>query len=290
MGSLSKVRVPSCLLFLCQRHRSTEMKAMPVQCPIEFRPVETQVMRELDYRVMGHAYQIQNELGRMCDEIVYKHALAARLAEDAMPAITEMPMNLSFRAFSKTLYVDLVVATSVLYELKVARSLTSQHENQLLTYLMLVGANRGKLINFRPVQVESRFVNQMTSREERVNFKTEEIGGLVCPKFRDLVVALLRDWGTGLSQNLYFDAITANLGGEEQVVQAMPMEFDGRSVGRQKFSLLDSTTAFHITTYKKSERDVQFKHLRKMILASQLNRMQWVNIARGEVSFQTITR
>ena len=43
------------------------------------RSLSSDEFEKLDYRVMGHAYASQNELGRLCDESVYEADMKARL-------------------------------------------------------------------------------------------------------------------------------------------------------------------------------------------------------------------
>ena len=68
---------------------------------------------------------------------------------------SELLVTLSFRDFIKPLHLDLVVNRSAIYELKTVSDLTPAHFTQLLNYLFVTNAARGKLINFRPASVES---------------------------------------------------------------------------------------------------------------------------------------
>jgi hypothetical protein len=40
---------------------------MPVSCSVSIAKLSTAELRELDYRVMRHAFDSQNELGRLAD-------------------------------------------------------------------------------------------------------------------------------------------------------------------------------------------------------------------------------
>ncbi len=77
---------------------------------------------------------------------------------------------LSFREFSIGRALDLVIARKVIYELKSVSELLKSHEGQLLEYLYLTNSTRGKLLNFRTMSVESRFVNTTFDRLERQTF------------------------------------------------------------------------------------------------------------------------
>ena len=56
---------------------------MPIHCPVQIKCLDAAAFEALDYRVMGHAYASQNELGRLCDECAYKADLKARLLAEA---------------------------------------------------------------------------------------------------------------------------------------------------------------------------------------------------------------
>jgi hypothetical protein len=91
---------------------------MPIHCPIRIACLDAEEFEALDYRVMGHAYASQNELGRLCDESAYEADLKGRLMADGFRAVhTQLPVTVSHRDFSKIYYLDLI-ADDALYELK----------------------------------------------------------------------------------------------------------------------------------------------------------------------------
>ena len=261
---------------------------MPITCPISFESLSTDQMRAFDRPVMRCAFDVQNDLGRLCDEIIYKNSFRQRLSQSGFDVNTEVPIELSFDRFAKTLYVDVVTSRRVPYELKAVKQLTAEHETQLLTYMLLIKANRGKLINFRSMSVESRFVNASITWEERHRFEPDTQNWAGDPVFRTLVERLIRDWGTCLSGSLYTQAIAANLGGEEAVEHRLPLMLDRQFVGYQKFQLFAPDTAFNITTFNRNDLSKQESHLTKLIAATQLKSMYWVNVGRHEVLFRTI--
>lgn len=261
---------------------------MPISCPIQFASLSTEEMRDFDRPVLRCAFDVQNDLGRLCDEFIYKNSFRQRLRQAGLEVVTEVPVKLAFNRYVKTLFIDAVVNDRVPYELKAVRQLTTEHETQLLIYMLLVRATRGKLINFRPDRVESRFVNAYIDWAERHRF---EIGKTNCSgdsEFSLLVELLIHDWGTCLSSSLYTQAIVANLGGEDIVVRHLPISLDGEYVGNQKFRLLAPGIAFEITTFNRDDLSKQEIHLKKLLATTQLAAIQWVNIARHEIAFKTI--
>jgi GxxExxY protein len=242
---------------------------------------------------MRHAFECQNPLGRLCDEQIYPNDLAARLKAADWPVRTEVPVTVTHGDFTKTYYLDLVVANAGIYELKTSLSLVGEHEAQWLNYLFLREANHGKLINFRPAQVESRFINTTLTLQERRHFevqtRTWQERDQADRIFRENVIARLEDWGCWLDVALYTEALVHLAGGETQVVELVPLVRSNVSLGKQHFNLLNAETAFRVTALTEGMEDYQ-RHLRCLLGASPLRAVQWVNLARKRVQFTSLIR
>ena len=261
---------------------------MPIHCATTFPRLTAAEMRDLDYEVMRHAFAAQKALGCLCDESVYQAHLANLLCTAGISAECEVPVTLIFRDFVKPLYLDLVVAGRVIYELKAVASLTEAHASQLLNYLFLTNSSRGKLVNFRPSSVESNFVNSAMDDEERRRFRGDASGWRGATEFRDLIIELVTDWGTGLDQSFYTQAMIHCLGGEEAVTRQVAMELEGVSLGHQRFHLVNATTAFRVTTFQAGLGAGYQSQVRKLMAPSPLKTLHWVNIARHQVSLRSI--
>src|SRR5436190_9813263 len=117
---------------------------MPIHCPVQIKYLDAIAFEALDYRVMGHAYASQNELGRLCDECVYEADLKARLLADGFRSVhTQVPITVTHLDFTKILRLDLIV-DNALYELKAQTTLTGDDDAQLFNYLFTLGVQRGK--------------------------------------------------------------------------------------------------------------------------------------------------
>jgi len=130
---------------------------MPITSPLASSPIRQEEFAQLDYLVMRHAFECQNQLGRLCDELIYQNDLAARLLATGLPVRTEVPITVTCRDFRKAYSLDLVVADAGIYELKTALTLIGEHEAQLLNYLFLRGG-------------EPRQANQLPARSGRSAF------------------------------------------------------------------------------------------------------------------------
>jgi GxxExxY protein len=147
---------------------------MPITCPIQFAPLNTEEFGPLDYAVMAHAFSSHEYLGSLADEQVYQLDFADRLRNAGYKVDREVPVTVTFEKFSKLYSLDLVVNDKAVYELKTVESLMKRHTAQLLNYLLLLDLQRGKLINFRPMSLESKFVNAPLSGAERRRFTVNQ--------------------------------------------------------------------------------------------------------------------
>src|SRR6266496_2006298 len=104
---------------------------MPISSPISIRPIDQEEFARVDYQVMRHAFDSQNELGRLCDEVIYQNDLAARLESAGFgPVRKEVPLTVTHGSFVKTYSLDMVVADAAIYELKTAAALIAEHDAQ----------------------------------------------------------------------------------------------------------------------------------------------------------------
>lgn len=245
-------------------------------------------MSALDFEVMRVAFAVHKELGCLCDESVYQARLEHRLKGEGLQVEREFSQRLQFRNFDKPLYLDLVVNRQAIYELKTVSALTPAHTGQLMSYLFIANAERGKLVNFRPASVESRFVNATLDDTERRRFGICAREWCGPDEFREMVSQLVTDWGTGLDQSLYAQAVVHCLGGDEVVTRQMPMQMDGCPMGNQRFHLLPDGAAFQITTFQGDLREHHSQQLRKLLTPSPAQTLHWVNIGHHHLTLRTI--
>jgi GxxExxY protein len=266
---------------------------MPSTCPLAIRSLTPDAFDELDYRVMGHAFAAQNELGRLCEEGPYQRDLQARLRADGFQDVQiEVPIHVSHADFSKTYYLDLV-ADHAVYELKTVAALTNEHTAQLLNYLFLLGIHRGKLINFRPPQVQGRIHATGLSAEKRHEFQfdTSRWQDLTpqCATLGTMMHDLLADWGAFLDFNLYEQALTHFLGGELRVVQRLPLRRQSIALGNQTFHVHAPGAAFQVSAVTDHVAATE-EHLRRLLALTELRSLQWINLCQAEVGLVTLLR
>ena len=267
---------------------------MPIACPIQFQQLSRDEYRKFDYAVMQHVFASHNELGRLCDEVIYQNDLKARLAAAGLGVVrTEVPLTVTHDTFRKTYYLDLVVGDTALYELKTVAALLGEHTTQMLNYVLLLGLEVGKLVNLRPASVESKFTNSALTQPERrqLTYATSRWQPLspACDDLRNRFTAVLADWGAFLDTALYEEALTHFCGGEARVVTRIPITRAGIELGTQRCHLLAADIAFRVTAHT-DQLDRAEAQLRRFLALTPLRAIQWLNLNHRDVSLITLTK
>jgi GxxExxY protein len=267
----------------------------PFHCPIPLRRLTRPEFDDLSRLVMAHAFASQNELGRLCDEAVYQNDMALRLEAAGLgPVSKEVPVTVRWRDFAKTYYLDLVVQSAFICELKAVAALLKEHDAQLLHYLLLVDVPHGKLINLRPPSVEYRTVNAVLSAPERCRFTLAadrfQPRTPRCRELHDLLNELLGAWGAFLDCNLYEEALVHFLGGEAKVRQRVPLARAGFPLGTQTATVLTDSIAFRMTALAADAREGYESQLRRVLALTSLTTLHWVNLHHHEVQLVTISK
>lgn len=105
--------------------------------------------RALTGRIIGAFFDVHRELGSGFLESVYETALAIALREAGLAVESQVPVPVAFHGQTVgTFRADLVVAGTVVVEVKAAEMLLRAHEAQLLNYLRATGMEVGLLVNF----------------------------------------------------------------------------------------------------------------------------------------------
>ncbi len=105
---------------------------------------------ELVGRVIGAAIAVHKALGAGLLESVYEAALAIELGELGIEANRQIEIAATYRGQSLGLgfRADILVAGSLLLELKAVEKLNDAHLGQVITYLKMLRIKRALLINF----------------------------------------------------------------------------------------------------------------------------------------------
>jgi GxxExxY protein len=261
---------------------------MPVHVDADVRRLDQQQFGRIAYDVMEHIFGVHNEMGRFFDEAIYRNAVAGRVARSQ----TEILVEVRFEDYRKQYDIDLLVDGGAVFELKAVRTLGAPQRAQLLNYLLLTGLSHGKLVNFRDELVEHEFVNTHLELADRTEFRTVERGwkdpGPIGRPLRSWLLALLRDVGAGLDIHLYESAVSHIFGGDDAVMQEVPIFAGSRRLGSQKLRLAAPGWAFKVTAIDDSNFSSFEDHARRLLGYTTLDGLHWINVTRSCVAFTTI--
>lgn len=121
---------------------------------------------ELTYEIVGSAIEVHKYFGRGLLESVYHQGMIAELKNRKINFSTEMsiPVVYKEREVQVDFRCDLFVENSVVLELKSVMKMNPIFEAQLLTYMKLLKAPKGILINFQSDNIfkegQRTFVNE----------------------------------------------------------------------------------------------------------------------------------
>lgn len=266
---------------------------MPIECRVPVHPVDQETFHAIDKVVMGHAFDIYNELGRFCDERIYQRELAHRCINSGMQVLCEPMILVTHQDFEKQYFLDFLANEGALYEMKALKHLNGQNEMQCIHYLLLAGLNHGKLINMRPESVEARFVSTQLTPGIRHQYYIDLDGwkssDSLTGRLYDKVIELLNDWGAFLDVQLYREAVIHFFGGEDQVIRPIDIVIDQRVLGQQKIALVDNDTALHISAIKEHHQTYQ-KHIARLLNHSYLKQIHWINFQGNTIQFRTLDK
>ena len=105
---------------------------------------------ELSFKVIGCAIKVHQSLGPGLLESVYRQCLAIEMEIRDIPFEIEVkvPVTYEGRSFEEGYRADFLVSGSLVIELKSVQKLIPVHKAQILTYMKLLKAREGLLLNF----------------------------------------------------------------------------------------------------------------------------------------------
>ncbi len=109
---------------------------------------------ELTAKALEACFEVAKELGAGFLESVYEKAFIA-LHQKGLEAKAQFPLSVKFRGQTVgEFYADILLEGKVIMELKAARSLTPEHQAQVINYLKATGIEVGLLVNFGNPRLE----------------------------------------------------------------------------------------------------------------------------------------
>lgn len=110
---------------------------------------------DLSASILDGVFAVHRSLGPGLLEQCYHNALFYEFRRQGLTVIYNAPFTVRYRDQVVGEYLaDLVIADSVIVEVKSAGRLGNEHTAQLLNYLHISGYRLGFLVNFHPPRVE----------------------------------------------------------------------------------------------------------------------------------------
>ena len=262
---------------------------MPISLPKVVRILTQSEYHELNHQVLDVVFRIHNEYGWLCDEAVYKGAIAESWSRVGRVE-REVPLHFTHKGFSKTYYLDLLFEDGLMLEAKTVDRLNDTHRAQALNYLLAAGMHHGTLVNLRNARVKHQFVSTRLTPEARRDIRIRAENwrhGAAAGRLADCAEALLRDWGAYLEVSLYREAIAYLL----HLGEPVPVDIygNGSVVGRQRMFLLPEDAALACTALRKN-LDAMDDQFRKLLRHTKLRFIHWLNFNQNTLELTTITK
>jgi GxxExxY protein len=104
---------------------------------------------DLTEKIIKAFYSVYNNLGYGFLEKVYENALKIELENQGLTVENQKPIKVYYyNDIIGEYYADLLVDQKVILELKAAKSISEEHECQLVNYLKATNIEVGLLLNF----------------------------------------------------------------------------------------------------------------------------------------------
>ncbi|GGE58433.1 GxxExxY protein [Pedobacter psychrotolerans] len=122
-------------------------------------------LREITYNVIGAAIEIHKALGPGLLESVYHECMKHELTLRNINFMTEVSMPVCYKEIEIATYLrsDLFIEGCLAVEIKASKTIEPIFEAQILTYMKLLEAPQGLIINFNCVNIfndgQKTFVN-----------------------------------------------------------------------------------------------------------------------------------
>ena len=121
-------------------------------------------INDLSYKIVGAAIEVHKSLGPGLLESVYEKCLLHELKLRGLLVEQQVIVPLDYKGltFEADLRADLIVEKLIVVELKAVDVILPIHKAQLLTYLKLLNAPKGLLINFNCTNITESLVPLVT--------------------------------------------------------------------------------------------------------------------------------
>lgn len=118
--------------------------------------------QQLTHEILGAAIDVHRSLGPGFLEVIYAKALEVELASRRIPFERELSVPVFYRGVDVGRHrIDLLVARTIVVELKAIRALENVHFAVVRSYLSALGLEHGLLLNFAGLTVIAKRVSSL---------------------------------------------------------------------------------------------------------------------------------
>ena len=112
--------------------------------------MKAEIYKDEGYKLMGAAFEVNNEQGYGLAEEIYQESLEIELELRRIPFRSKQELVCSYkgRQLKKRYVPDLFAFEALVVELKAVSQLLPEHEAQLINYMRITKQPVGYLINF----------------------------------------------------------------------------------------------------------------------------------------------
>jgi GxxExxY protein len=131
---------------------------------MEVKTMSVERENEITGNIIGGAIEVHRELGPGLLESAYEECLCYELSQAGLPFLRQQHLPLLYKRVRLDcgFRIDLLVADTVVVDLKCAKRIKPIHEAQLLTYMRLTRKRIGLILNFK-VSVMTEGIKRMVN-------------------------------------------------------------------------------------------------------------------------------
>jgi GxxExxY protein len=108
------------------------------------------LLREETQRIIGHAFDVSNEVGHGLHEKLYENALVVAFKQNAIAYDQQRRFSVLFRGVEIGEFIpDLIVFGTVVVDTKVIDRITDHERGKMMNYLRIAGLRVGLILNFK---------------------------------------------------------------------------------------------------------------------------------------------
>jgi GxxExxY protein len=264
---------------------------MPIHLSAPIRVVTQDEYHATDRVMLGHAFEIHNQYGRLLDEAFYKKELAWRCKKAGLAVARELLIQVQHGDFHKDYFLDMLLDDSTIVEAKCTQAIASAHRGQTLNYLLLCGTHHGSLLNFRPFKVQREFISTQLTHALLREFTVSRHNWPADTAYQVLThVAcdFCTDVGLGLDLTLYRQAFATLVGGHCVEPQSVAVFSGERVVHEHAMYLVTEDVGLVVTALAELHNTRQ--HLQRLLDNTRLAGIAWINLPLHELRFEFLSR